>query len=357
MTVRFDNLVLPLAHKATDMRIIDTADRDQGRSSAVPPLIGSSLRSGDVDSKIDRLPGIRVSIMETRTTITRITSCAAALSANYLDEPPPPDFSFTELVQAYFDCRKHKRNKISSLAFEQNLERNLNKLHSELQAGTYQPGKSICFVITKPKPREVWAADFRDRIVHHLFYNKVGARFENAFISDSCACIKGRGTLYAGKRLESKIRSATQNWSKPCFYLKCDFANFFVAIDKQILFAELAKKITEPWWLWLAGLILFHDPRADFTFKGDESSINLVPKHKVVRFNADGSEKLFFKKKKVQEMTPWTPEIDMTGVSVSDADKQNGSPKSGDMIAVNPQNKADRWLVAEKFFQDNYEAA
>jgi hypothetical protein len=107
-------------------------------------------------------------------------------------------------VAAYFDCRRHKRNTKSALAFELNLERNLVGLFDELAGGHYRPGPSICFVVTRPKPREVWAAAFRDRIVHHLLYNRIGPRFERAFIADSCACIAGRGTLYAIERLESK---------------------------------------------------------------------------------------------------------------------------------------------------------
>lgn len=42
-------------------------------------------------------------------------------------------------------------------------------------------------------------------------------------------------------------------------------------------------------------------------------------------------------------------------VSISDVDKQNGSPKLGDMIARNPKNHLDQWLVAEKYFNDNFE--
>lgn len=189
-------------------------------------------------------------------------------------------FNFTDLVQAYFDCRKHKRNTSSALDFEQDLEHNLVKLYDDLQDGSYSPGKSICFVITRPKPREVWAADFRDRIVHHLFYNRISPRFYASFIHDSCACIPGRGTLYAAKRLESKIRSTTENWQKPCFYLKCDLANFFVAIDKNILHTQLAAKIPEPWWLQLADLILFHDPRLNFEFRGSAAAAEKVPAHK-----------------------------------------------------------------------------
>jgi hypothetical protein len=85
-------------------------------------------------------------------------------------------------------------------------------------ADTYRRGRSICFVITRPKPREVWAAEFRDRVVHHLLCNRVRPRIEASFIADSCASIPGRGTLYTAKRLEAKTRSASENWSKSAPY-------------------------------------------------------------------------------------------------------------------------------------------
>lgn len=183
-------------------------------------------------------------------------------------------------MAAYFDCRRSKRNTSSALTFEVGLERNLLQLYEELKDGSYRPGRSICFVITSPKPREVWAADFRDRIVHHLLYNKVAPRFHASFIADSCACIPGRGTLYAAERLEAKVRSITQNWSRPAYYLKGDLANFFVNIDKQVLHILLSKKICEPWWMWLAEMILFHDPRQDFEYRGSLGLLARVPPHK-----------------------------------------------------------------------------
>lgn len=42
-------------------------------------------------------------------------------------------------------------------------------------------------------------------------------------------------------------------------------------------------------------------------------------------------------------------------ISVSEADKKNGSPKEGDMIARNPKNHEDQWLIAEKYHKDNFE--
>lgn len=215
-------------------------------------------------------------MMAIRTTTTRTTSSASAPSADSTVGPYP----FSDLVQAYYDCRRSKRNSASALAFEMDLERNLVELHDDLTAGTYRPGRSICFVVTRPKAREVWAAAFRDRVVHHLLYNHVAPRFYASFIADSCACIPGRGTLYAAKRLEAKIRSASQNWSKPVFYLKCDLANFFVAIDKEVLRRQLAAKITEPWWLALAEQILMHDPREDYEVRSPAHLFNRVPQHK-----------------------------------------------------------------------------
>lgn len=284
MTVRKVDLVVPLANKATAMRTAETAGlvaRD--RSGAVSALIGASLRRGDVDSTIINSarpvpPGIRISIMETRIGTTPTTSAALWPSAA---QPVRhhADFSFEELVTAYFDCRRAKRNSASALAFEQNLERNLCRLYDDLVDGSYRPRRSICFVITRPKPREVWAADFRDRIVHHLFYNRISPRFYAGFIADSCACIPGRGTLYGAKRLEAKVRSITQNWSKPAYYLKLDLANFFVSIDKRIVRELLAKRV-DGWWMQLAEQILFHDPREDYELRGQPELLQRVPKHK-----------------------------------------------------------------------------
>jgi hypothetical protein len=183
-------------------------------------------------------------------------------------------------VRAYFDCRANKRNTISALLFEQSLEHNLIALHEDLLAGDYHIGPSICFVITRPKPREVWAAQFRDRIVHHLLYNAIGQRFERAFIADSCACIPGRGTLYGVRRLEAKVRSITQNWSRPASYLKLDIANFFVSIDKWILAGLLRPRIPEPWWRALIEAVLFHDPRERAILQSAPEKMALIPPHK-----------------------------------------------------------------------------
>ena len=59
-------------------------------------------------------------------------------------------------------------------------------------------------------------------------------------------------------------------------------------------------------------------------------------------------------RKQIAELAEWTPDMDMAGVSISKADADSGSPKAGDMIARNPANHEDRWLVANAYFAENF---
>ncbi|MFT6137818.1 MAG: hypothetical protein ACJAUJ_000904 [Salibacteraceae bacterium] len=53
---------------------------------------------------------------------------------------------------------------------------------TELNDGSYEPGKSIAFIVHKPVQREIFAADFRDRVVHHLIINKLNPLFEKKLL-------------------------------------------------------------------------------------------------------------------------------------------------------------------------------
>jgi hypothetical protein len=62
-----------------------------------------------------------------------------------------------------------------------------------------------------------------------------------------------------------------------------------------------------------------------------------------------------YRRKQIAELRSWTPGEDLVGVSISAPDLAAGSPKQGDMIARNPKNHADQWLVAAQYFADNFE--
>ena len=190
----------------------------------------------------------------------------------------PP--SVEDVFYAYYDCRKEKRNSWNALRFEEHLERNLMQLHRELVNGTWKPGRLSCFVITFPKPREIWASDFKDRIVQCVFYNRWRERFHNSFIYDTYACIPGRGTLMGSKRVEKMMRSVSHNYQKEAFALKADFANFFVSIDKEILQEILFRTIKSEWDQWMCNQILWTDIRSNPLIKSSKALMQLVPKYK-----------------------------------------------------------------------------
>lgn len=62
-----------------------------------------------------------------------------------------------------------------------------------------------------------------------------------------------------------------------------------------------------------------------------------------------------YRRKQIAELRPYEQGEDMTQISVAAVDKEAGSPKGGDMIARNPKNHDDKWLVAAQYFADNFE--
>jgi hypothetical protein len=64
-----------------------------------------------------------------------------------------------------------------------------------------------------------------------------------------------------------------------------------------------------------------------------------------------------YRRKQIAELRTWEPGDDIAGVSISPEDTKAGSPKAGDMIARNPKNHADQWLVSAVYFADNFEPA
>jgi hypothetical protein len=185
------------------------------------------------------------------------------------------------------DCRRSKRNSASAAEFEYALEKNLRVLLEELQAKKYEPGRSICFVVREPKPREVFAACFRDRIVHHLLVNELMAMAEKIFIHDSYACRIEKGTHRAVKRLRDFLRRSGVG-HRPLWFLQLDIDGFFMSIDKNILYALAAKLIARhrksAEWAedisWLTQKIIWHDPTKDFEMNSPAEYFNLIPDRK-----------------------------------------------------------------------------
>lgn len=198
-------------------------------------------------------------------------------------------FSLENLYRAYRRCRRRKRNTVNALRFEQNLEENLVALHEELSAGTYRPGRSVAFLLEKPKRREIFAADFRDRVVHHVLVGYLEPRWERRFIHDSYACRPGKGTHAGVERLQSFTRQVTANGTRRAWYLQLDVRAFFNSIDREILYARLAAKEDDPALLGFIRTLVFYDPTAHCILRrAHPSDFEQLPVHKTLFKAAPG---------------------------------------------------------------------
>lgn len=153
------------------------------------------------------------------------------------------EYTYKDILTAYLDCRRSKRNSAAAIEFEVNYEKNLLDMLYQINNNEYELGRFTVFTVTKPKPREIWAPCFKDRILHHLIYLSIGKYYESRFIEDTFSCIPNRGTYWASKRVEELVKRLSQNFSKKVFVLQMDVANFFVSIDKNILWNIIKKTV------------------------------------------------------------------------------------------------------------------
>ena len=120
-------------------------------------------------------------------------------------------FTIEKLYKAYTQCLKNKKNTVNALKFEMKREENILLLLSELKSMKYKISRHICFVVTEPSPREIFASDFRDRVVHHLLCNEIQNFFEQDFIESSYANRKGKGTHKAVRELKFHLVRGGRN--------------------------------------------------------------------------------------------------------------------------------------------------
>ncbi len=195
-----------------------------------------------------------------------------------------PQIQLEELFEAYYECRRNKRNTLNALAFEIDYENNLVQLCNAINNNTYTIGSSIAFIVNKPVKREIFAADFCDRIIHHLIIRKLNPLFEKHFINDSYACRKGKGTHFGIRRVERFVRCASHNYTQDCYVLKLDILGFFMSINKNTLWRKLEIFIEREYKgtdkeivLRLSQKIIAYTPHNDCLIKGKRTDWDNLP--------------------------------------------------------------------------------
>ena len=194
-----------------------------------------------------------------------------------------------QLQTAYYKARQNKRKTLNQLRFEINFESELLALHDELLNQSYCLSQGIMFINESPVRREIIAADFRDRVIHHLLFDWIYPIFDRQFIHDSYSCRINKGTLFGINRVRGFMRAASKDYCIPCYALRLDVLGYFMSIHRPTLFELVFQGLDkadywsqiEPWQAkltrFLLKQIIFHDAVAGSELKGSPEDWRALP--------------------------------------------------------------------------------
>ena len=192
-------------------------------------------------------------------------------------------------MEAYADCLSNKMTSCQCTLYRLHDE-DLLLLMQECEQRRYVPSVSICFCVTIPKVREIFAAAFRDRIVQHWICIRIEPLLERRFIEQgdvSWNCRKNHGTQKAVLALRRDILEVSQGYTRQAFVGRFDIISFFMSIDIRILERLAVDFVREKYQgddkdllLYLLAITIRHRPQHHCERRGDLSLWELLPKGK-----------------------------------------------------------------------------
>ncbi len=203
--------------------------------------------------------------------------------------------TFDELYNAYFLCLKNKKRKIGTYTFaNDDLCMNLMELMDELNEYRYVPKQSNCYVVTDPALREIYAAQFTDRIVQHFYMNEINDILETKLVKGCCSCRVGKGTDYALGLLKKYLIETSNKGKKDCYFLKIDLSGYFMSIDRKLISRKFYELIIENYkgkhkelLLYLTPIIFENNPSLNCFYKCNPTIRSMVPERRKMNPNSD----------------------------------------------------------------------
>ncbi len=203
------------------------------------------------------------------------------------DEQVAYDISLDSIVEAFEDCCRKKKTSNDYLQFLPKYQSELVRIWEDIRYARYVPGKSKCFVVEWPVHREVFAADFADRIVHHWWSLRVNPLFEERFTAQgdvSKNCRIGQG-VHAAVREAQKMIDEHPDWWVGRF----DVEGFFMSMDKALLYEMLDIFIRDNYkgddiecLLYITRIIVFHCPQDNCIRRSNIEKWNHIPPRKTL---------------------------------------------------------------------------
>lgn len=202
---------------------------------------------------------------------------------------------FEEIYEAYKLCLKNKKRKLGTYTFvNDEICQNLVELMEKLNNHTYFPNPSDCYVITDPALREIYAAQFSDRIVQHFYMKEIENILEEQLVDGCCSCRKKKGTDYALTLLKKFITETSNYGKKDCFYLKIDLSGYFMSIDRKQVSQKFLNLILNKYngkhkelLIYLTPLIFENNPALNCKYKCNKKMREKVPERRRMKQKSD----------------------------------------------------------------------
>lgn len=201
------------------------------------------------------------------------------------------------MYRAFRKAARHKRNTYDESQFEMRIHESINLLVRDVLRGEFHPHPGISFVITDPVIREIFAAPFMDRVIHHFLCDITEPFWENRLINDSYSCRKGKGTMYGIFRLARHMRQVSQNYQIPTTVAKFDIKSYFMSLPRAGLYESVMKGLNLQFpnggplydickYLWHE--VIFDDPTRGVILRGSKEKRSLLPRSKSLFYQPAG---------------------------------------------------------------------
>ena len=192
-----------------------------------------------------------------------------------------------DMYEAYLDCRKNKRTSKGAILFEMHYFEGVYELVRTVNDRTYKPLPSDCFIVTRPRKREVFAAQFRDRILHHYVALRLEPLFEKHFNDRTFNCRKGKGQQYGVSCLRDDIYQESNGYAEDCYIMTLDISGFFMSINKSLMASVIDDFVVKYYFgddkedvRWMCRIMVMQRPQDDCIRKTPLKAWDGLPKNK-----------------------------------------------------------------------------
>lgn len=163
-----------------------------------------------------------------------------------LNTPYSVLLQYDNIEEAHRKARKCRRSKNAIVKFEFDLLGQLAQLRQELSSKRYKIAPYSTFKVYEPKPRQIYALQYRDRIVQHLLCDLyLEPYFHNKLIYDNCGCVKGKGQHFAIKRFKGFLRCHYMQHKQEGYFLKCDIKKFYPSLSHAVIKNSMLTQIAD----------------------------------------------------------------------------------------------------------------